>query len=318
MSDESKVEVLKNELINSKAKELLEIYNKNFPNNIREENTVKSILNNSSNHIIEKRNDSGKLIGVSVINESTIIMLCVDKEYRKKGIGTKLLEQSENYILNEGYNKLNIGVGYNYLMPGIPINKTNLSFFGKRYYIHSWKDVECFDMDMELKDFNYMEYKIGDTINDVYFRWATHDDVDEIVNCADDACQYQDEKFSKFYLDSKLYEEGNNQRVLIAVKNNRVVGCIMVSLETEGKDIGSVGCTCVRYAQSHQKIGTNMVMIGTRYLKDMGLKYGHLGYTYSGLDKMYGYSGYKISTKYLMAEKQLIKTKDSDFVFRRL
>ena len=36
-------------------KELLEIYYKNFPNNIRSKEIVKEILNNSNNHIIEKR-----------------------------------------------------------------------------------------------------------------------------------------------------------------------------------------------------------------------------------------------------------------------
>ena len=78
--------------------ELLEIYYRNFPNNIRNEETVKKILSNPDNHIIEKRIDD-KLIGVSVINKNTILMICIDEEYRHKGIGTKLLNQSENYIL---------------------------------------------------------------------------------------------------------------------------------------------------------------------------------------------------------------------------
>ena len=29
-----------------------------------------------------------------------------------------------------------------------------------------------------------------------------------------------------------------------------------------------------------------MVQIGTKYLKNLGYKYGHLGYIYTGLDKM--------------------------------
>lgn len=95
-------------------KELLDIYYKNFPNNIRSKEKVKEILNNSNNHIIENRIDN-KLIGVSIINKNTIIMLCVDKDYRHKGLGTKLLNQSEKYILDQGFNKVNVGVGYDYL-----------------------------------------------------------------------------------------------------------------------------------------------------------------------------------------------------------
>ena len=86
--------------------ELLKIYHKNFPNNIRDENTVKKIFGDSNNYIIQKRNNN-ELIAVSVINRDTIIMLCVNKEYRNKGIGTDLLNQSEAYVLNNGFNKIN-------------------------------------------------------------------------------------------------------------------------------------------------------------------------------------------------------------------
>ena len=61
-----------------------------------------------------------------------------------------------------------------------------------------------------------------------------------------------------------------------------------------------------------------MVQIGTKYLRDLGYKYGHLGYTYTGLDKMYGKAGYKVTTKYFMAEKPLILIKDYDFTFRKI
>ena len=297
--------------------ELLEIYHRNFPNNIRNEETVKKILSNPNNHIIEKRIE-GNLIGVSIINKNTIIMLCVDKEYRKKGIGTKLLNQSEKFILDQDYDKVNVGAGYDYLMPGVPINETNISFFERRFYTHSWGKYDCFDLDMELKDFNHMESNVGDTINGVTYRWAIVEEIPKIVECADDACQYQDTKFSKYYVNEKLYQEDNDQRVIVAEKDNQIVGCIIVSFENEGKDIGSAGCTCVRYDQTHQKIGTNIVMVATRNLKDRGLKYGHIGYTYTGLDKLYGYSGYKVTTKYFMAEKPLVKINDADFNFRKI
>lgn len=65
--------------------ELFEIYKRNFPFIVRADNTVSYILENKNNRIIDKRNEQNQLIGVSVINENTIILLCVDKEYRHKG-----------------------------------------------------------------------------------------------------------------------------------------------------------------------------------------------------------------------------------------
>ena len=89
-------------------------------------------------------------------------------------------------------------------------------------------------------------------------------------------------------------------------KNNKIVGCIIVSAEVEAKDLGNVGCACVRFSETHQGIGTALVVLGTRYLYDIGLKNASLGYTYSGLDKMYGNAGYKISCYYMMATKEIV------------
>ena len=240
-------------------------------------------------------------------------MLCVDKEYRKKGLGTILLNQSEKYILDNGYDKVNIGVGFDYLMPGVPINDENMHFFKRRFYIHSWNNDECFDMDMELKD-TICDYNIGDTIKGITYRLATINDIEEIQKCTLDA----EQSFTEYYMDRNLYNIDNNQIVLVAEDNGEICGTLMISKETEAPNMGSVGCTTTKHNHRGRGIATTMVQIGTKYLKDLGYKYGHLGYTYTGLDKMYGKAGYKVTTKYFMAEKALTKIKDSDFTFRKL
>ena len=292
--------------------ELLELYHRNFSNNIRNEETVKDILSNPENHIIERRIDN-KLIGVSIINKNTVLMLCVDEEYRHKGIGTKLLNQSEKYILEQGYDKVNVGAGYDYLMPGVPINEANISFFERRFYTHSWGNDECFDMDMELKD-TICDYNLGDIVNGIRYRLATINDLEEIKKCTDDA----QDSFTKYYMNTKLYDTNNDQIVLVAEDNGEICGTLIISKETEAPNMGSVGCTTTKHNHQGRGIATTMVQIGTRYLRDLGYKYGHLGYTYTGLDKMYGKAGYKVSTKYFMAEKPLVLIKDSDFNFRKL
>ena len=309
--------VIKNLINLYKTKELYNMFKENFTYISRKEKTLKEIINNEDNIIIEERVNN-KLIGCSIINKNTILLLVVDKDYRNKGIGEKLLKESEN-IIKEKYNKIVLGVGFNYLMPGVPtskkytdsvneqlderVNSNASTFFENRGYTHSWDKCNCFDMRMNLNDFNKEEYSIGDTINNITYRWATIDDLDEIIKCADDACKFQDDKFSKYYKNKNLYETDSKEKVLVAIKNNKIVGTLIVSIETEGKNLGCVGCTCVSFNETHQKIGTNLVMLGTKYLKDIGLHNANLSYTYTGLDKLYGYSGYKISTYYMMGEK---------------
>lgn len=302
--------------------EIYEIYKRNFPYINREEQTIKDIINNENNIIIERR-DNNKLIACGVVNKNTILLLVVDEGYRNKGIGKSLLDECEKIIVDNGYDDIILGVGFDYLMPGVPTSKKynpsnhdNLdpmvndiasNFFESRGYTHSWGNSNCFDMKMKLSDFNQNEYSIGDTINNIYYRWANIDDLNDIILCTDDACQYQNEKFSKYYINTNLYNENNNQRVLVAIKNNRIIGTLIVSMETEGKDLGCVGCTCVAFDETHKKTGTNMVKLGTKYLRDIGLKNASLSYTYSGLDNLYGASGYEISTYYFMGEKKVNK-----------
>lgn len=304
-------------------KEYYKMFKELFPYINREEGKHFEIICNENNEFFEERTEDNKLVGFAIVNMNTILLLIVDKDYRNQGIGTRLLDKCEQNIISKGYDKVVLGVGFDYLMPGVPtsekytdschekldplVNDNASSFFEKRGYYHSWGECNCFDMKMSLIKFVRNENSIGDTINGIYYRWATINDINDIIECSDDACQYQDEKFSKYYRNEKLYDENNNQRVLVAVKNNKVVGTLIVSIETEGKDLGCVGCTCVSFKETHQKIGTNMVRLGTKYLKDIGLDNASLSYTYTGLDKLYGDSGYEISTYYFMGEKKLKK-----------
>ena len=295
-----------------------EMFRRNFPFIVREEKEVLKIINNPENKIIEV-NDGDDLIGVSIINKNTIFMLCVDEKYRNKGIGNQLLIDSEKYIKENGYNTVNVGVGDFYLMPGIPmatklfdeqlkedqiynnVNDDAYLFFSKRGYYHSWEDANCFDMRADLDNVDFPSNSIGDTIDGITYRFATLSDIPEIIKCTDDA----EQSFSKYYKNEKLYSIDSNQRVLIATSNNEVCGTLIISIETEAKGLGSVGCTTVSHKYRGKHIGVNMVVLGTKYLKSLGLKNGYLGYTYSGLDKMYGYAGYKICIYYSMAKKQL-------------
>lgn len=294
-----------------------ELFRRNFPFVVRSEETARDILGNSENKVIEKRNDKGQLIGASVLRGNTIYLLCVDKEYRKQGIGTWLLEQSEKAIKSAGYNEVIIGAGDDYLTPGVPTSKryapaenerlwdgldeTASDFFEHRGYFHSWNACNCFDMMFPLSDFEWEEHGIGDTIDGIRYRWATIGDLPEITACTNEAS----EDFTRWYQEHSMYSGEGCSRVLIATCGDTVAGTLIVDVGIEQDAVGSVGCTAVRPAFRGKHIAVNMVTLGTRYLKEMGMKDAFLSYTYSGLDHLYGYAGYKICMYYLMAKKKL-------------
>ena len=298
--------------------EFCSLFRRNFPLIVREESKVRDILENKECRVIEKRNSREELIGAAVVHKSTLLMLCADKEYRNCGIGSELLVEAERVIKEAGYDEITVGAGYDYLMPGVPTAKRYYGaenerlyegvddsasvFFEKHGYTHSW-DCNCFDMRFPLTEFTKDECSVGDTVDGIRYRFATEEDVAEVSVCVEDAY----EEFTPYYKDARLYQGGGaqNPKVLLATDGDEVVGTLIVSLETEGEGLGSVGCTTVKPSHQGRHIGVNMVTVGTKYLKDAGMREAYLGYTYSGLDHMYGYAGYKICIYYMMAKKKL-------------
>lgn len=303
--------------------ELFGIFRRNFPFTVREERKVREILGNPENRILEKRNADGVLTGVCVLHKNTVYLLCVDEKYRGQGIGSELLAAAEELVRKSGYTEISVGAGESYLAPGVPTSKPfypedgfakrgveklyagltdgAAEFFRKRGYVHGWEGCDCFDMRFALSDFCADAACVGDTVDGITYRFASADDLPEIKKCTDDA----HENFTKYYLDEAKYTGERGERVLIALDGTQVCGTLIICAETEGKGIGSVGCTTVHHDWRGRYIAVNMVKIGTGYLKEIGLTDAYLGYTYTGLDRLYGYSGYKICTYYMMAKKTL-------------
>lgn len=297
--------------------ELYELYKSNLPFIVRDRETVIRIIQNEENTIIEHRNDQNKLVGASVVNQNTILLLCVDPGYRKQGIGSRLLTEAEETIRQGGYERVVIGNGFDYIMPGVPTSKryfpaeneelypgldeTASDFFTKRGYTHTW-NCNCFDMRFPLERFAQNGYRVGDTIEGVTYRWAALTDLPGICACTDDA--FSD--FTGFYQNENLYAESGSAKVLIAVLDEETVGTLIVEPDGNSR-LGSIGCTTVRPAYRGKHIAVNLVTIGTRHLRNMGMKDAYLSYTYSGLDHLYGYAGYRICVYFMMAEKALRK-----------
>ncbi|MBQ4120561.1 MAG: GNAT family N-acetyltransferase [Clostridia bacterium] len=69
--------------------------------------------------------------------------------------------------------------------------------------------------------------------------------------------------------------------------------------------MGLLGCLAVLQAHRGQGIATRLVRYATEYLARTGAKFAFVGYTYSGMERLYGKCGYKISSYYLMGKKTL-------------
>ncbi len=296
---------------------LYALFRRNFPFARREEETARDILSNPENRIFIHKDDAGNLIGAAVVHKNTILLLCVDAPFRNRGVGSMLLEKAENHIKTEGFNAIQIGAGDHYLCPGVPVRempfkenisnlalhpllpKNNASYFIKRGYTHKWGDCNCFDMHMsftpELLSINPPETP------GIEYRFAEASDLSSILECTNAA----EEEFSKYYEESESYAPDSTDKVLIALDSEKVVGTLMVDQETEGEKVGSIGCTTVHPDYQGRKIASSMIIRGAKHLYQSGMKEGFLGYTYSGLDKLYGKAGYQVCVFYFMAEKTL-------------
>ncbi len=280
--------------------EIFKLYKETLPEVVRTEGIVRKILGDANNHIISYRAED-RLVGVSVINENTIYLLCVNKAFQNRGIGTRLLTESEKYIASNGFSKVVLGVGNDYIMPGVPMNEGAQNFFIKFGYINSWGSLRCVDMEQMLNEFDYNEHSVGDTINGVTYRWATINDLDRILECLSD----NEEDFTACYQNKDYYKKGTNSLVLIAEMSNEVLSTLWVGIEFACKDMGSIGLTATARKHRNKGIATNNVILATKYLKDIGLKKAHLSWTYTNLINMYSRAGYKVSMEYFMGEKLL-------------
>ena len=280
--------------------EIHKLFRKELPDIMTGDEPIKRVLTNEKNHFIyRKENDT--LIGVSVINENTIFLLLVDKNHQRQGIGTSLLKESEEYIKSKGFNKVKLGVGSDYIVPGAPMNKNAHLFFEKHGYHHSWGDESCIDLAMSLNDFDIYEHKIGDTIDGILYRIATINDIKGIALC----CEEDASNFIEYYSSEDMYDPENSDCVIIAEKDGEILAALMIGIESEEKKIGYGGSIITAPHSRGKGIATNMLKIGTSYMKSIGLETVWLSYTYTAIETIYSKLGYKRCMEYFMGEKEI-------------
>jgi len=280
--------------------EIYALFRKELPDILIGDEAVLNNLSDEDNHFIYRK-EQDKLIAVSVINTNAIYLLLVDERHKGKGIGTSLLKESEEYVKAQGYDRIKLGVGKDYIIPGVPMNKNAHKFFEKHGYHHSWGDVNCIDLSMSLSDFTYTEHKLGDIIDGNLYRFATMSDIDGILAC----CQEDASDFIKLYKNENMYKPGTNDPVIVAEKDGEILAALMIGIESKENKLGYGGCILTAPRHRKKGIATNLLNLGTAYLKDLGIETIWLSYTYTAIEKTYGKLGFKVCMEYFVGEKEL-------------
>ena len=79
--------------------------------------------------------------------------------------------------------------------------------------------------------------------------------------------------------------------------------CVWMNHTAKEDGVGLIGCVTVLDAFRGQGIASRLVRYATEYLALRGAKFAFVGYTYSGMERLYGKCGYRISSYYMMAKK---------------
>ncbi|MDF2941498.1 MAG: hypothetical protein K0S01_356 [Herbinix sp.] len=276
--------------------DIFALYNACFPNmKIRFEAFLNKLDYDHSEIIVRK--DKNEVIGFSIVKDNAILLLCVNPKLQNKGYGTELLQQSEQNIKAQGFDKIILGCGSTYLFQGVPMGteeKTHL-FFEKRGYRSDGISV---NMTMRLNDFSINTIQMPKAPDTVLFRYATAEDKAKLLPAVAEV----EAEWVKYY-------EHSEEPILIAVEGSDVLGFEIISanMDTfysdERDTIGAVGCVGVVPQVRKRGIGLQLVALGIEVLKKNDCDEVFIGYTY--YENWYALLGHKTSERFWMGYKNI-------------
>lgn len=276
--------------------ELYELYQQCFPTlKMKKENFLHKIDYDHSEIIMEQ--EHSQMVGVAVVNQNSILLLCVAPRMQKKGYGTKLLRRAEDLIRKNKYDHVVLGCGRNYLFPGVPLKevKSSKAFFSKYGYL---SDYESVDMELSLQDFNFKSTKVPELEIDIQYGFVDRSKRAELF----EVVRAVNESWVSYYQNSL-------DSAYVAVSNGNIVGFQLVSWAdpTSGINVsdiyGTVGCVGVKPQVRGQGIGIHMVAHGMKELKTQGCTKAFIGFTH--LENWYAKLGCKTTQRYWMGAKEL-------------
>lgn len=240
--------------------------------------------------------DGEKLIGfVNTQHNSEkgqITLIMVNKDKQRQGIGKQLLEHAKEYLKDQGIDEILVGSGAgSYFWPGIPTNLGNaINFFRKN-------GLNSTEANLDMVG-NLQTYLTPETISQSISTLNLQ--IDFLMDSEkEDLYLFEEQNFPNWV---KYFKDSNNDNVLIAKVDNKIVGSVIV-LGSEGivwskllEKPGGFGALGVSEEYRGKGIGLAIAAKATELLKERGVKNSFLGWTY--LDKWYGKLGYSVWREY--------------------
>lgn len=269
---------------------LYTLYLKCFPDFPVTEALFTALLVPDKAHIFYKWN-AGRLVGFSMLHQNSIALLCVDEDYRNKGVGTELLELSEKHL--SAADKITLGYGSHYLLQGIPEGDGSaVAFFRHRGYTAGWSSV---NMHLNLKGFCAESTGIPPCPDGISFRFLRKEELPVLLSAVRDVQK-----------DWVGFFENGKEPVFIAESHGKILGFELLSLEGGrffSNSTGSIGCVGVIHAAREKGIGRQLVARGIEQLQAQGCACVELLYVY--LVDWYKKIGFEITCYQWMGEKIL-------------
>ena len=275
-------------------RDLYDIYCEAMPRYPLTYERFRDILHRDNSQIFTAEN-SKTIIGFCVVNDNSVVILCVKKEYRHCGYGRHLLIMAEGFI-SVNYNEVVLGGGG--LFQGVPCDEdeeSSVPFFEKRGYTADFTSV---NMGLELDDKSAAMLKRTPRPDGITYRFATDSDREKLLAAVKDA--------QADWL--PIFDENNDAPVLLAVCGDEIAGFEMVEEDggmffADNEKHGMIGCVGVTHKYRRRGIGLAMTAEGSlslykRNCKDIQLLYVERVAWYNKL-------GYEVTSRQWMGRKKI-------------
>lgn len=229
--------------------------------------------------------------GFALIKENELRLLCVDKAFRERGIGTSLVHRAEDMIRGRGFDKIYAGGFSSGLFIGIPAESIDAvcPFWEGLGYV---KTGGCAEMKRSLSDFSADDYDLPVPCGTEFRICPICPELKEAVAAVDE--------------DWVQYFEGCE--VFCGYLNGEIASfCILGDDETclisDGRRMGSVGCVGTVPKFRKRGIGLKMVALAMEELKRRGCEGCFIHYT--NVYDWYAKLGCEVFLWEIFSEKQL-------------
>jgi len=272
------------------------LYQKCFPDYPLEYEGFCSMTGIGDTAVLLEEREGDRLVGFALLGKSNLSLLAVDREYRNRGIGSRILQRAEEYLREQGVKEITLARGTNSIFQGVPTDNEGRDvsgFFAKRGYTGSYV---TYNMELDTATFDYDALPFPKP-EGVTYRLAAEEDRVALLKAAEEVVPDWVE----------LYR-GCGDDVLLALCDGEIASFAMLNEEggiftKQAAKHGSIGCVGTVPKYRKRGIGLDLTARAVQILKERGSDQVQL--LYLVLDKWYGKVGFAISSTHWMAEKTL-------------